>query len=274
MFEVVIPVVFAVFVWWFSTGVVLLLNGLPRTSFRWSVLISSILALTALVGLAHSSQDPSVLGAYTAFTCALLVWGWHELTFLTGWLTGPRRRAGDPDCTGWVRLRQAVAAILWHDLAILFAGLLIVFITWDAPNQTGTWTFLVLWVMRASAKFNLFLGVRNLSEDFLPAHLAYLESYFRRQAMNPLLPFSVVGSCVLLAVFLVGAFEAGVVPGYRVGLILAATITLMAIVEHLLLVLPLPSTALWRWALRRPRSGPELIAAKLESTDEDLLHAR
>lgn len=256
MFEVVIPVIFAVFVWWFSTGVVLLLNGLPRTSFRWSVLISSMLALGALFGMAHTAQQSSVLSAYAAFSCALLVWGWHELTFLTGWLTGPRKEAGDPHCTGWVRLRQAIAAILWHDLAILAVGLLIVLITWEAPNQTGTWTFLVLWVMRASAKFNLFLGVRNLSEDFLPTHLAYLESFFRRQAMNPLLPFSLVGSCGLLAVFLVAAFEPGAGSGHKVGLILVATITSMAIVEHLLLVLPLPSTALWRWAMRRPQSQP------------------
>ena len=28
--------------------------------------------------------------------------------------------------------------------------------------------------MRTSAKLNLFLGVRNLSEEFLPPHLAYL----------------------------------------------------------------------------------------------------
>jgi putative photosynthetic complex assembly protein 2 len=42
------------------------------------------------------------------------------------------------------------------------------------PNQVGTGTFAVLWVMRISAKLNLFLGVRNLSEELLPPHLAYL----------------------------------------------------------------------------------------------------
>ena len=92
MFELVIPVLFAIFIWWFSTGVVLLLNGMPRTTFRWSVLISSALALTALYGLLHTAGTLSVVNAYCAFTCALLVWGWHELTFLTGWLTGPRQQ--------------------------------------------------------------------------------------------------------------------------------------------------------------------------------------
>ena len=34
--------------------------------------------------------------------------------------------------------------------------------------------------MRQSAKLNVFLGVRNLSEEFLPQHLHYLQSYFTR----------------------------------------------------------------------------------------------
>lgn len=45
------PIIFAVFIWWFSTGLILLLDGLPRTTFRWSHLISSALAVMALVGL-------------------------------------------------------------------------------------------------------------------------------------------------------------------------------------------------------------------------------
>jgi putative photosynthetic complex assembly protein 2 len=57
-------------------------------------------------------------GAYCAFTCALLVWGWHELSFLTGWITGPRRAPARP-ARGLARFVQAVQAILWHELAIL-----------------------------------------------------------------------------------------------------------------------------------------------------------
>ncbi len=59
-----LPVLFAVFVWWFSTGIVLLLDGLPRDTFRWSHLLSSLLALGALIGLAHTAPQTSVSGAY------------------------------------------------------------------------------------------------------------------------------------------------------------------------------------------------------------------
>ena len=249
VFKLIVPVLFAIFIWWFSTGVVLLLNGMPRTTFRWSVLISSVLAATALYGLSYTSGTLSVVNAYCAFTCALLVWGWHELTFLTGWLTGPRQQACAA-ASGWPRFNQAVAAILWHELGILASGLLLTAMTWDAANQVGLWTFVVLWVMRTSAKLNLFFGVRNLSEEFLPAHLTYMGSYFKRRPMNLFLPFSIVLSTLALVFIALRAMNFESTTAETVGLILVGSMLAMAILEHFLLVLPLPSTALWRWAMR------------------------
>jgi hypothetical protein len=78
MADWLLPIVFAIFIWWFSTGVVILLDGLPHRTFRWSLVISSALAIGALMGLAHTADQTTVAGAYCAFTCALLLWGWHE----------------------------------------------------------------------------------------------------------------------------------------------------------------------------------------------------
>ena len=249
MLELIVPVLFAIFIWWFSTGVVLLLNGMRRTSFRWSLSISSVLAVTALYGLAHTAGTLSVVNAYCAFTCALLVWGWHELTFLTGWLTGPRQQPCRAD-SGWPRFSQAVAAILWHELGILAGGLAIAAITWGAANQVGLWTFAVLWSMRTSAKLNLFFGVRNLSEEFLPAHLTYMGSYFKRRPMNAFLPVVIVVSTTVLVYIGLRAINVDTSMADKVGLMLVGSMLAMAILEHFLLVLPLSSTALWRWAMR------------------------
>ena len=130
----------------------------------------------------------------------------------------------------------------------------ILVVTWDAPNQVGTGTYLVLWIMRTSAKLNLFFGVRNLNEAFLPAHLAYLESFFRRRPMNAFFPFSVsVASCFLL--MLVNFASSPVANSVQVvGATLVGTLLALAIVEHLMLVLPLNTTALWRWAIRKRQS--------------------
>jgi putative photosynthetic complex assembly protein 2 len=193
---------------------------------------------------------------------------------LTGSFTGPRKTAFVPNKDGSGRFSQAVAAILWHELAIIACGLLIVAITWGAPNQIGTWTFLVLWIMRTSAKLNLYFGVRNLSEEFLPAHLAYMGSYFLKRPMNFFLPLSVIGSSIVLALMLVRAFELGSPTAMTVGLLLVSTMLAMAIVEHLLLVLPLQSTALWKWALRN-RKTRATIAPELSTSpkNEDFLQA-
>lgn len=272
-----LPVLFAVFVWWFSTGIVMLLDGLPRTTFRWSHLISSLLALGAFAGLAHTASQTTIAGAYCAFTCALLLWGWHELSFLTGWVTGPRQRAADPGVRGWQRFVQAVLAILWHEAAILASGLLVLVITWGAPNQVGADTFLVLWVMRISAKLNVFLGVRNLSIELLPAHLAYLASFFRRRAMNVLFPISVTAATVTVTFLIARALQSAPGSTAATGLLLVAALLALAIVEHWLLVLPIQATALWRWAMVKRDAAvtaqPSNPLPPLER-DEKLLHAR
>ncbi len=280
MNDTTLAVLFAVFIWWFSTGIVLLLNGMQRRSYRWSLALSTGLGLAALYAVAHTARQTSVAGAYCAFTSALLVWGWHELSFLTGWITGPRTTAIAPGLQGWPRFVQAVRAILWHELGILAVGVFIVAITWGAPNQVGTWTFLVLWAMRTSAKLNLFLGVRNLSEEFLPPHLAYLESFFRRRAMNLLFPLSVSAASGVLAVMVMHALEPTTTATEVLGLTLVGTMLALAILEHWLLVLPLSATALWRWAMatRRPAATvaspiPAEQASPLEPHDK-LLQAR
>jgi len=237
---------------------VLILNRLSVNAVRASQVASSALALAALAGLAHASRSPGVAGSYCAFTCALLVWGWNELSFLTGWITGPRRTALSPLSEGWPRFVASFQAVQWHELGILCTGFVVIGITWDAPNQVGTATYLVLWVMRVSAKLNLYLGVRNLSEAFLPDHLAYLASFFRRRAMNVLLPVSVIAASAYLAVLVNHALDVATSAADAVGYVLVGTMLALAILEHLLLVLPLDATAVWRWAIakRKPTSLP------------------
>jgi len=257
-----VAVAFAVFIWWFSTGLVLLLNRLSRTGVRASQTLSTLLLVGALYGLNHTAGQTDLASAYCAFTCALLAWGWNELSFLTGWITGPRRTAIARELRGWQRFVESVRAILWHEVGILLVGGFIIALTWRQPNQIGTGTFLVLWLLRTSAKLNLFWGVRNLSEQFLPAHLAYLESFFRRRPMNAFWPLSVLVACGALAWLVGRALDPSNAAAQTVGLTLVGTLLTMAIVEHLMLVLPLDTTALWRWALRtdkRPGLAPTAL---------------
>lgn len=241
---------FVLVAWWFSTGVILLMDGLPRSTFRFSLTGASVLALGGLYGLYWSSGLDSRPAAYLAFSFALLVWAWHELTFLLGIVTGPRKAPCPPDARGWRRFGYATAAMIHHEVALALTLLAVVALTWGAPNQVGTWTFLVLWIMRLSAKLNVFLGVRNLTTEFIPQHLRYLLSYFRRARLNPLMPVSLIaGSAVV--VHLITASQAPTASVcVQVGRTLVATLLGLAVLEHLFLTLPLPDALLWRWALR------------------------
>jgi putative photosynthetic complex assembly protein 2 len=237
-----------------------------------------MLGIGALVGLAHTAHQTGVTGAYCAFTCALLAWGWNELSFLTGWITGPQKTAILQSTRGWPRFVASFNAVVWHEIAILLVGVAIIVITWDAPNQVGTGTYLVLWIMRTSAKLNLFLGVRNLSEEFLPVHLAYLESFFKRRRMNAFFPFAVVSASVCLWLLVNFASHPLVTPSQVVGSVLVGTMLALAIVEHLMLVLPLDTTALWRWAIQKHQKSkveealdtyvPARLSTHLDSHDK------
>ncbi|MFN9389331.1 MAG: DUF3623 family protein, partial [Betaproteobacteria bacterium] len=68
MADLGLAALFAVFIWWFSTGLILLLDGLPRGTFRWSLVVSSLLAVAALLAMAHTASRADTASTYCAFT--------------------------------------------------------------------------------------------------------------------------------------------------------------------------------------------------------------
>ena len=259
------PVAYALFVWWFSTGLIIWLDNLHPRTFRWSMPAGTVLFGVSLWQLAATGADGSVWGAYAAFTWAVLAWGWQEMGFFMGYVTGPRREGSPEGVTEWQRFKHGVSACLWHELAIIATGVAIVWSTWGAVNQVGAWTFLVLWGMRQSAKLNFFLGVLNLGEEFIPAHLSYLRSYLRRRPMNALFPFSVTIGTALIAVLWQSAAAPGLDDAARAGLTFVITMLVLAVIEHWVLILPIPFAKLWSWVLtlRRPAKAghPQAAAA-------------
>jgi putative photosynthetic complex assembly protein 2 len=260
-----LPSLFALGLWWFATGVILYLDGLPPRTFRHSMLAASALLVAALFALNHSAAQQTTAMTYCSFTSAVIVWGWLEMSFLMGFITGPRKHGCSEGCSGPAHFWHATEAILHHELSILAFAIVIAAITWGDPNQTGTWTFMLLWGMRLSAKLNLHLGVRNFSEEFLPPHLMYLKSFFRRRRMNLLFPFSVTAGTVVTVLLLQAVNAGGNSEAATVGYTLLATMSALAVLEHWFMVLPLPFNALWKWALksrqaRRPSLPPHAVS--------------
>jgi putative photosynthetic complex assembly protein 2 len=240
---------YALFLWWFSTGVILFLDSLPARTYRWSLLGASFVLLASFVALALVRDRTDLIGAYFGFTSGLLIWGWLEMTYFMGFITGPRKEACPERCTSWRRFALALQTSLWHELLLLTLAAAMVMVTWHAANQVGTWTFVILWWMRWSAKLNLFFGVPNLNEEWLPAHVRFVTSYLHKRPMNLLFPVSVSVATVVMSLLVEAALDLAPMSFGGVALLLTATLLALAILEHWFLVLPLEDGVLWNWVL-------------------------
>jgi putative photosynthetic complex assembly protein 2 len=243
------PVLYASFLWWFATGLVMWLNRGSSRLRRTGLVSGAVLTLAALAVTLGTRDQNDVADAYLAFTAALLVWGWLEMTYFFGWITGPRTGPCPPRAAGTRRFIAAVEVSLHHELTVVATGLALVALTWNAANPVAGWTFLVLWLMRWSAKINLFLGVPRLHTELLPDRLQYLATYMRRRPMNELLPFSITVGTAATASLVTLALSSPATPFEATGAMLVAALLGLAVLEHWFMVLTLPDNRLWRWAL-------------------------
>ncbi len=248
-----LPVVVGIIAWWASTVVVMYRAGLPERSYL-NTLAGATAALAAgLIALFWSLYIGGAAGAYLGFVAGLLVWVWHEVSYLFGFVTGPNPVACPPGVRGWKRFVRGVATCMYHELAIVGTAMVLAIVSWGAANKMALWTFCVLWFMRWSVKLNIFLGVRNLHFEYLPPHLGYLETFVRRRNMNELFPLSILVSTSVLVAIVVAAFTAPDGSAAAVGAALLATLLGLAILEHTLLIVNIDDSFLWRLGTKSRR---------------------
>jgi putative photosynthetic complex assembly protein 2 len=177
-----------------------------------------------------------------------MIWAWQETAFLVGWITGNRKSDCPKKVKGMERAWLAFQTISYHELILLILGSAIWILTLDAPNDIAFKTFLVLWVMRLSAKINVFLGVRNFYEEFLPKKISYLTTYFKRKSFNPLFPFLLAVTSIVDMLFW---YHAGASDNSyeRASLTLLAALLGLGIIEHIFMMLPFQLDRIWRLGL-------------------------
>jgi putative photosynthetic complex assembly protein 2 len=245
--DVVWACVFTAMCWWFGTGVILWLDRLPPASFRWSLLGWTMLLILSFKGVYESMREVSVANAYLAFGSVIVMWGWHELAFLTGWITGPRKVALTEGAQGWLRFKESVQVMLHHELALLINFGVLWWMQIEQPNHLALCTFALLWFMRLSAKLNLFFGVPQNGAQYLPPHLVYLASYFKTRLITPWFIVS-ISAAIGTWCWLVWQAQQGVM-AITAGWVMLATLLGLAIVEHLIMIFPWPLERLWGWAM-------------------------
>ena len=123
-----IATLIALFVWWFATGAILLVvkhaDRYGLRARRLATFAGLPMMLFGIWGYEISLTDTSVTGAYIAFLSALGIWGWIELAFLTGVISGPIQKPCPPNVPEWERFLRAWGTVAFHE--ILLVGALII----------------------------------------------------------------------------------------------------------------------------------------------------
>ncbi|MEM9433365.1 MAG: putative photosynthetic complex assembly protein PuhE [Pseudomonadota bacterium] len=257
-----IAALLALFLWWFSTGVILVavrVADQKHTQVQATLFALPILILGCL-GLWLSLDQVTPAYALLAFLSAVAIWGWIEMAFLLGVITGPNRSECPEGVPGWERFIRAWGTIAYHEIALVAGLLAFGFVSFGAENSFGFWTFAVLFFARISAKLNLFLGVPQINTEFLPDRLSHLPSHFRKARINWLFPVSVTALSFAVACWLERIYASSL-SGDVTGFALLAALTALALFEHWMMVLPLPDEKLWRWML--PAAKNKTVSPRL-----------
>ncbi|MGB3471245.1 MAG: putative photosynthetic complex assembly protein PuhE [Erythrobacter sp.] len=247
----IVPFIVTVMIWFVATGLVAWADNRDSATFPKSLMIGGIGGIAGLVVILLASQSVSDFAVYAAFVGALMVWGWHEIGFLTGAAAGPRRRPASEGVRGVERFKQASLTVIHHEVALALTALLLISLSWNLPNQIGATVFVMLFGLRLSAKINMFIGVPNSTAEMLPPHLAYLKTYFGPNRMTALLAVSIIAIIAVSAWFGSLAMAAPVGSAEIVGASLLTTLCLLGALEHVFLALPFRDGMLWGWAFRK-----------------------
>ena len=236
-------VLVVVAVWWLGTGIVLRLQQrLIPTNLSTSVGIIFIACLGFGV-LLLTRQNLSWISIISGFISAVVVWGCIELSYYLGRIAGTHQSICPPSITTWARFKLALGTSIWHELLVTGLGLLLILLFYKASNTVGLYTYMVLWLMRWSAKLNLFLGVPNFNTSWIPARLAYISSYIRTGTITPFFFISILSASFVVFQLLSKSTQVGI--EQPLIYIIPAILLILAIVEHVFMLLPFQEVKMW-----------------------------
>ena len=155
---------------------------------------------------------------------------------------------------GFKRFQLAWGAIAYSELTLVIVFFLLFLFSFGDTNLFGLLTFFVLYVARLSAKLNLFFGVPKINIEFLPTRVGHLASHFKISGTSWFFPLSLILLSGLGTYWLNGFRLAPAGSGEAIGFCFLLTLTGLAILEHLFMILSFPDAALWRWMIPKTQS--------------------
>ena len=243
----ILPVIYTIFLWWFSTGIIFIVYRRSRKFVQWSFVVGTMALVVAFIGIWFTRSLNHPRDIYLAVTCGIVVWAWQVAGYYLGFITGPHSKHYLVDDEGWERnlinrFRLALHFSMYHEILAAATCVLIAALTWSSANRWALWMYLALWLMHISARLNVFLGVRNFRIELLPKQMHYIGGLLGKRPVNALFPFSVIIlSSVALLLFHQG-IQLDASSAHIAGFISIGTMMILGIIEHVMLILPIPAS--------------------------------
>ncbi|NWJ47251.1 MAG: DUF3623 family protein [Chloroflexi bacterium] len=255
--DVLPSVVAAIFIWWGATGIIIYLCG-RRTWRPWVFGVVTLAQPFAFWQVMATRDSHDVGGVFAQFFWAIIIWSWIETSYYSGFIVGRKNIPEiEPGTSTGLRFRRAIAANLYHELMIIGLSIAVVIVGWGGSNETGLWTFMILHWTHQSAKINIFLGINNLTTEYLPDNLKYMAQYFSQKPLNSFFPFSATISTIIATALFISAAQSNTA-GEQAGQALLFVLMVAAVIEHWWLVTPVPSKA-WDWALKSRKADQQQL---------------
>ncbi len=258
--SLIVPTLVVIAGWWIGTGAVLYLQQQIVQPHRRLIVVLALLSIIALTIMLLASKNSAPVQSYVGFFAAVVLWGCIELSYYTGLITGIHKRSCPENCSTGRRFLLALGTSIWHEVSVIVTGSIVVVLLLGAENPAGLYSFLVLWLMRWSAKLNLFFGVPYFNTDWFPTRLAYVHSYIRHASVTPFFFVSVLIASFVAYQSLNNALSSN--SDVSVMLALPGVLLLLAILEHLFMALPFADTELWNRIFARDEADTLAIDAE------------
>lgn len=226
--------------WWVATGLIIAMQANPITRII-GLLISTILAVVGTAEIRTVRDDISAQGIRRGFLGGAMLWAWVSASFYGGYITGIHPAGPVAAAPSWAAVPPAIAATLVSDAAAIILILAGLFMDRDARNRAGLWSLTLFWGVQQLAKLNVFFGVENPAANFLPPHLAYLHQFFGPPVNSPFLWVSIAAT-ILLTAWAIHTARTAATEGRRQAAAIYATILGLAVLELIVLGIPLEQT--------------------------------
>ena len=112
--QIVWAVLYAIILWWVSTGAIIVMYRKEPWTYDATVGAYTVVAAASLVVLVMLRHTNDLWAVYASFSAGTLLWGWNLACYYTGYITGPKAPLHDGTLSDAERFRHAMKRSAHH----------------------------------------------------------------------------------------------------------------------------------------------------------------